>query len=358
MSKGNPEIRLFMKILAVAGFVVLLLLLGGYLFVRLKAPHMLVFGENIQESRLEIELDSLKRARFIGGMSGCENLWLDPSSQAVFVTTLDGYIHFVDMGTADSLLVMESYKAGSTVSGICMTPDSLLAAVVNSNTREEWMEKGASVCLLPSSLDSLQKISKDYPSANGICCDNDGNLYLASSNFDFLDPFGNIFFLEQDSAKAYLDPVPLFEDVGLANGVYFDQKRQRIYFSTTLGDVFSFAPNDRTLRLEYRKIRFMEACDDLCTDPAGNLWMTDPGYSTVKVFNPGTGRLTRFVIKGIGQTSSCRIRTENGMEILYVTELKKDQRPFSGEFDGRGMLRIPVNDLLERIPAEPLTLVP
>ena len=74
--------------------------------------------------------------------------------------------------------------------------------------------------------------------------------------------------------------------------------------------------------------------------------MTDPGYSAVKIFNPRTGRLVRFVIMDIGQTSSCRLRIEKGKPVLYLTELKREQKTTSRKFDGRGVLVIPADDLL------------
>jgi sugar lactone lactonase YvrE len=311
------------------------------------------FSKGIQEVRIEVDLDSLQNARFIEGMQGCENLWLDSSGLGLYVTTLDGYIHYLDGPSRDIITIRQSLKVGSSVTGICRLSDSLLATVINENAPEDWMEIGAAVNLLTMSLKSVQRITRDFPAANGICADRQGNIYFASSNFNFFDPHGNIYLMKRDPAGNYSDPTPLFPDAGLANGLYYDKAQDLIYFSNTMGGVFSFQPGGLEYHREYLKTRFMEACDDLCTDPAGNLWMTDPGYSTVKVFNPGTNRLVRFVIKGIGQTSSCRIRHEGGKEIIYLTELKKKQKPMTPIFDGRGVLILPAEELLRLVKPAP-----
>ena len=91
----------------------------------------------------------------------------------------------------------------------------------------------------------------------------------------------------------------------------------------------------------------MEGCDDLCTDSGGNIWITDPGQGTVKMFNPGTGRLTRFIIDGIGQASSCRIRVEGGLDVLYITELKSPSASKNESFNGRGVLVVPAQSLIK-----------
>jgi len=82
--------------------------------------------------------------------------------------------------------------------------------------------------------------------------------------------------------------------------------------------------------------------------------MTDPVYSTVKMYNPGTNRLVRFSITGIGQTSSCRIRSEAGQEMLYISELKKSHQLMSDNFDGRGVLVVPAQSLLQLL--EPILI--
>jgi sugar lactone lactonase YvrE len=147
--------------------------------------------------------------------------------------------------------------------------------------------------------------------------------------------------------ETFSPPVVYITGAGAANGLYYDARQDKVLFSNTLNGIFEFTPYDNVIKEVYLKMRFMEACDDLCTDISGNIWMTDPGQSTLKMFNPGTGRLVRFSIKGIGQASSCRIRSENGIEMLYISELKQSQKPLSEDYDGRGVLIVPAQSLLK-----------
>jgi sugar lactone lactonase YvrE len=346
MSKPYPQFRLLMRILAIAGFVVMFLLLAGYIFIRIRVPQLLEFSKGIEEVRVETTLDSLPNARFVEGMNGAENLWFMPGGSGFFVTCLDGQIHFVDRDGNGNFKIMRSIRPGTAITGICALSDSLMAVVICKHPREEWISKGGSVYLMPVTMDTLIRISEDMQAANGLCADSRGNLYLASCNFSFLHPKGNIYFLEKTKGGSYSAPVPLFEKVGLANGMFYDRNQDRIFFSNTIGGTYSFVPGERSYQPEYLKLSFMEACDDLCTDISGNLWMTDPGSGTVKIYNPGTNQLIRISVKGVGQTSTCRIRNENGHEIVYLTELKQENQTSQTTFDGKRVLIVPARELL------------
>jgi sugar lactone lactonase YvrE len=204
-------------------------------------------------------------------------------------------------------------------------------------------------------LSGKERICEDFPSINGICIDKTGSLYFASSNFNFFRPEGKVYKMISLDNGSFRSPEPYIMDAGVANGLFYDPLQDKIFFSNTLGGIFEFTSQDNILKEVYLKLRFMEACDDLCTDISGNVWMTDPGQSTLKIFNPGTNRLVRFNIEGIGQTSSCRIRSENGREMLYITELKQSQQPMSDQFNGRGVLVVPAQSLLHLL--EPLLII-
>ena len=257
-----------MRILAIAGLIILGILLIGYVFIRISAPHLMEFSRGVKEFRIEIRLDSLKNARFIQGMEGCENLWLNPSGMGLYVTSIEGKIYYLDGSSTESLRIQRTVNAGSTVTGICSIGDSLLAIMVSDNSGKEWIKKGGAVYLTTFALDSFRRISEDYPAANGICSDQQGNLYFASSNFHILHPKGNIYIMKKLSGDRYGSPEALFKNVGLANGLYYDSVLHRIFFSNTVGGVYWFATGSKDYRAVYLKTRFMEACDDLCTDTA------------------------------------------------------------------------------------------
>jgi sugar lactone lactonase YvrE len=238
--------------------------------------------------------------------------------------------------------------------GLSLNEEGSLIAAVCTVPLSQWRTKGAALYRISSDLVTMERLSEEYPSMNGICFDKSGALYFTSSNFRILHPEGTIYRMLNKDEGLFQSPEPYITGAGLANGLFFDPMQEKIFFSNTMGGVYEFSSTENILKGVYLKLRFMEACDDLCTDISGNIWMTDPGHSAIKMYNPGTNRLARFVIEGIGQTSSCRIRTENGREMLYITELKKSHQPMSDVFDGRGVLVVPAQSLLKQL--EPLLI--
>ena len=345
--KKNPEVRLLIKILAIIGFAVIIILIAGYVFIRVRMPQLLEFSKGITELRITVKLDSLEGAKFITGMRGCENIYPEDGSKGVYVSCLDGNILYLDNDVSGNLVIIKSFKAGNAVTGLAIDKQGNLVAAVCNNTLKEWRTKGGSLYRISRNLVTMERLSGDFPSMNGICADSAGNLYFNSSNFNILRPEGTIYRMLYKGNGMFQSPEPYISDAGLANGLYYEHFQDKIYFSNTMAGVFEFQPKENVLHEVYLKLRFMEACDDLCTDIGGNVWMTDPGNSTVKMFNPGTSRLARFVIEGIGQTSSCRIRSEEGREMLYITELKQTYQPASLNFDGRGVLVVPAQSLLK-----------
>ncbi len=341
LRKKNPEARLLIRIFAIFGFVVILILLAGFIFIKVRVPQLLEFSKGIKEFRIPIEMDSLENARFIQGLNGCENLCFDLVSEGYYVSSLDGNITFLGSGQ------QRSYKAGAGVSGLSVGKDGSLLAAVCMGSLQDWKSRGAAIYRISGGFNAMERLSEDYPSMNGICHDSAGNLYFTTSNFKFMDPQGAVYRMNYKGNGNYALPELFIPEVGLANGLYYDKNQDRIYFSNTIGGVYSFTPDSPVLKEEYLKTGFMENCDDLCTDSGGNIWITDPGQGTVKMFNPGTGSLTRFIIEGMGQASSCRIRVEGGLDVLYITELKAPSKNKPESFNGRGVLIVPAQSLIK-----------
>jgi sugar lactone lactonase YvrE len=352
--KRNAEIRLLIKILAIVGFAIMLVLLAGYVFIRVRAPQLLEFSKGITAYRITVKLDSLEGAKFITGMEGCENVLPDAITAGVYVSCLDGYIHFLEPDLTGELAIKKSFKAGEAVMGMAFTYNHGLIAAVCKNSIEEWSSKGGALYRFSRDLSAMERLSEDFPSMNGICVDHQDNLYFASSNFKIFNPEGMVWRMSSKGDGNFVSPEPYIRNVGLANGLYYDERQAKIFFSNTTGGIYEFTSMDNNLKEVYLKLKFMEVCDDLCTDISGNVWMTNPGLSTVKMFNPGTNLLAQFNIEGFGQASSCRIRSENGLEMIYITELKQSQSPLSGPFDGRGVLVVPAQSLLRLL--EPLLI--
>jgi sugar lactone lactonase YvrE len=268
--------------------------------------------------------------------------------------------------------VISSLKVGGYALGIDRGPDGMLyVGVCPGSTESAWKKTGGAVYRVDAALTGARPVTAPYPCLNGLAFDDRGNLFFASSNFDFLFPEGAVFVLsvaEDGTVGAASSCVPR---MGLANGMCFDRRNERILWSDTLecagclervggsparladpdptkaaaaGAAASAAGNYRSA-VVYRKTVFMEAFDDLCVDRLGRLWMTDPIRGTIKVFDPGADSLVRYDLKGFGQASSCRIRLEEGREMLYVTELVASTKEKGVPDNGRGLLRLPLSAL-------------
>jgi sugar lactone lactonase YvrE len=341
--------RIGLGIVGILAAIAVLIGLGAYLYFRINSPHFLRIARDIETATVRTSLEDLDGAILIEGMQACENLYLEQETMRVYVADLGGHIHLLDGESREQLEIVKSLDTGRTGLGLEKGPDGFLYAVLGIDRFDtpSWIEQGGAVYRVDPELDQFVKVTENYPSMNGLACDNGGRCYFASSNFDFFRPEGNVYTFQIGPDDSPLKPELVFPDVGLANGLYYDARHNRMYLSDSLETVTAFTPGEQSLELVYRKATYMEGLDDICTDRQGNLWMTSPLESTVKVYNPRTKQLVRYEIEGIGQTTACGIREEAGEEVLYVTELNKQQSLRSmTAYDGRGLLVVPVNSLL------------
>ncbi len=342
-----------MKRINKAGLLILIILpafliilcFGGYLYIKMNSPHLLRFSGGIAEKEVRLFHGELPDLVFIKGMNGCENVYPDNASMKVYVTDLEGYVHILDGASRDSLKITKSKKLGTFATGIAEGPDKRIYVNVCEAAADKWATEGGAVWRLNRELEAPEKLTGNYKGINGLAFDSGRHLYFASANADIMRPDGNIFRMEIKPDGGLTEPIIFLSNAGWANGLYFSRDENKLFFSNTSEGCFAVFPNSRKATVVYYKTKIMESIDDLCTDKAGRLWMTDPGKSTVKMFDPKTSRLIRYYIDGIGQTSSCRMRIEHGMEILYITELKRTQNVMSQIYDGRGLIVLPLESL-------------
>jgi sugar lactone lactonase YvrE len=336
--------KISLRILIIILVIIVISCIGMYFYLNISSPHLLRFSKDVNERTVSVLFESLPGAIFIKGMKGCENLYLDNTSQRVYVTDLNGYIHLLNGTSWKTLKLVKSKKVAAFAMGIAKGPDKQL--YFNAcESPGSWDKEGGAVWRMDMELNSPVKLTGNYQCINGLAIDKGGNLYFASGNAKILHPDGNIFRAKLSANGSLTKPDVFLAHVGWANGLYFSPEENRLYFSNTIEGCFSFDPESPKVNAVYYKTKIMESIDDLCTDTSGRIWMTDPGKSAVKMFNPENRHLTRYIIKGIGQTSSVRIRKEQGGEILYITELKQKTELMSPVFDGRGVIVIPLKSL-------------
>jgi sugar lactone lactonase YvrE len=236
--------------------------------------------------------------------------------------------------------------AGEFSLGVGAGPDGSLYMAASE---KDWMKQGGAIYRVDRDLEKVEKLTGNLPGINGLTFDLSGNMYLASSNMSFLRPRGAIYLMKINPDGKFTPPETWAVGRKIVNGMYFSGKETRLYFSETLSGVYRIDPKSGEVEEVFTKAKTMDFFDDLCQDQAGNLWVADPGSGSLKKYIPGSRELVRFKIRGIGQVSSCRIRIENGEEIIYLTELKQNpNKMLFGPFDGRGVFSMPLAEL-ERV---------
>lgn len=295
--------------------------------------------EKVSKEKVELTLDEIDESKFLTGIKGAENICLDKNSLKVFISDISGYITILNGKSFKNLEIQKSEKVGNLVLGLAQDSDSNIYAGICNYSVNEWKEKGGAVFRFDSNLKGMTKLTTEYPGINGMTIDNNGQLYFASSNFDIFNAKGNIFKIDLNHPTQ----VDLFiSDTGMANGLYYDSKWDKVLYSDTTSGVYTFNFDTPHLTQIFKPQKLWGLIDDLGTDSKGRVWMSDPGASFVKCFNPRTNNIVYFTIEGLGQASSCRVRKENGRDIIYITELTLKGK---GIYDGRGVIIFPIESL-------------
>ena len=345
--------RIGLRALGLLAGMAALIGLGGVIYLRMNSPHFFKMARDINEVTMKLALEDLEGAIFKDGMHACENLYVEQDSMRVYVADLGGHIHLLDGASREQLEVVKTLDTGRTGLGLEKGPDGFLYAVLGIDRYDTpaWAEQGGAVYRVNADFNQVVRVTDHYPAMNGLACDDARGCYFASSNWHFFRPEGKVYRFQVAPDGSVSIPELVFEELGLANGLHYDARDNRMYLSDSLEQVTAFTPGEHSLALVYQKTKGMEAFDDICTDRQGNLWMTSPLETTLKVYNPQTKQLVRYDIEGVGQTTACAIREEQGEEVLYVTELnaKRSLRSMTA-YDGRGLFIVPVKSLLNISP--------
>lgn len=310
-------------------------------------PRIFCFASGARTETVNADLADLDGAVVVDVGEGCENLYLEPASRRLYVTDRWGNVHLVDGPSREALRVVKSAKVGDRKAlGIDGGPGGFLFVAACDG---DWFEPGGGIFRVDSELESAVKIAGGFPGLNGLALDGRGDIYFAASNMSFLNGKGVIYQLRRRTGGNYRDAKVFLPDLRCVDGMFFDAAEGRMYFTETFGGVSKFKPGFLARDFVLGKTALFDFWGDLCSDANGDFWFADPcGF--LKHFNAETRELTRYKIKGCGRPSSCRIRLEDGDEVIYVTELKRRGgllAPLSKKCDGRGVVAIPLRALRE-----------
>lgn len=293
-----------------------------------------------------VALEDIDRAVFVQGMNGCENLVVENDSLRIYVSDLDGYVHLVDGDSRERLRAVRSMQVAEEYAlGIDRGPDGFLYVGASG---KDWLKTGGAVYRMDRGLEKSEKLTAEFPGLNGLVFDGSGNMYFASGKISVLRRRGAIYRMKISPDGGVTRPEVFLAERKNPNGLFFHEKENRVVFTEMLTGVSRFAPGTGEVEKVLGKTRALEAYDDVCMDRDGNYWVTDPPGGFIKKYDPNEGELIRYIVEGVGQTSACGVREENGEQILYVTELKQSRgKPLSQKFDGRGVVGIPIQELLK-----------
>jgi streptogramin lyase len=339
---AKSEFKVLYRIFAIAGTLLVVAVIAGYIYLRVNSPHFFQFSGELSTTTVDIHIDSLSTAYFLQGMQGCENLWLDDTSFRMYVTDLSGHIYLVDGAGRQSLAILKKKRVGEMAMAAAASKKGELFFTASEVPFDEWIEVGGYLYRSRPDLDSIEKFAGPWPSANGIGIGKSGKVYVTSGNANPFNPEGKI--IAVDPANPGREEV-VIEEAGTANGFWFEPSGDRFLYSNTVEGVFEVNIETGLVTPVYFKTAFFEFTDDICRDSKGNLWMTDPATSTVKLLIPTDSLLIRFDIKGFGQASSCRTRLEPEGEVLYISEINQKQNIRATDYDGRGVLSVRLEEL-------------
>ncbi len=290
---------------------------------------------------IDLKSASVKDFTFLEGMAGPEGIWADPASMKIFVTDCSGKIYALDGADRKSLKIVNSQQiAKASALGLTVGPDNLLYVGIADKS---WSEEGGYVARVSQTFSDKEVLTGVFQGLNGMDFSPEGDLYFATSNMSYKHADGRI--MKLPGAQKGATPVKVAEDLGVANGLKFNPTNGMLYFTDVFSGLYSLDLKKQTRQTVLGKAEKFEFIDDICFDKDGRPWAT-AAAGFIKTPDPKTGTSIRFHMEGIGSTSACAIRTENGEEMIYITEFKKPgNSPKSKVYDGRGIVSFPLSVL-------------
>ena len=275
-------------------------------------------------------------------MHGCENLYLSDESLNVYVTDCAGNVHLLLGDKIKSLVITKSRKIGQYALGIAKGPDGYMYI---ASSGHDWLTTGGPVMRVDMLFNTASPVTENIKGINGVAFDKNGMLYIAGGNMNMVFPRGKIYNMQVHPDGTHGALGVALPKAASPNGLWFDTKTAKLVVSETYSGICTFDPASKIKSCVFGKSRMVEGFDDVCIDSAGNYWVADQPDGFLKMYSPGSKRVIRYALAGFGVASSCRIRIDDGEEMLYVTEIKRSSK--SKNFDGRGFVILPVKKLLE-----------
>ncbi len=302
----------------------------------------LAFFISLEKSeRITVDEGTLSGLLWVKGMEGCENICLEKDLSGFYATDLSGSLYRAAGNPSVGYEIAEKVELGRYALGIAAGNDGRLYAGAGG---ADWLKTGGSVLRMEKNALSggYEKITRDYPGLNGLCMDREGDLYFTTGNFNYIRPEGSIYKMELNGKGEYDKPVVLLSGLRSANGLYYSEKEDALFFTEVFMGVKKYVIGTGKTEKIFGKSRLIEGFDDLCIDSSGNIWVADPPSGSIKRYDSQGKKVTCYAFLDFGVASSCRTGISGGREYIFISEIRQKG---SKEYDGRGVMVLPLASL-------------
>lgn len=290
---------------------------------------------------VSFSLADVPSSQMLLGIKGGENIFLVENAYDFYVTDIRGRIYLAQATAPLAFRLAQSLPLGGPGMGITLADGALYVGVAG----EPFDEPTGRILRITTNLLSKEVVAEGIRGVNGVTSDWKGTIYFASGSLSPFDRDGYIGRLVTNESNTYEEGERVLDGLSSANGLHYD--RAALFFTQTYKGAFIVDPNTRKDGTLFGKSRIVEGFDDITIDSKENVWVADQPNGFLKCFNRNDRTLFVIRAEGFGVASSCRIREDNGVEYMYVTEFKQSAK--SKEPDGRGVLIIPLATLYEKI---------
>jgi sugar lactone lactonase YvrE len=243
---------------------------------------------------------------YLSGFTGPENLVFDGKG-VLYVTDTDHIWKVKPDKTLEKLYTRDKDVDGTSLGGVVISRDgSVIFSTGNRLLR---------VC----PMGKISEYAKGFKFANGLAIDENDNIFVADSNAK------QILAVTPDSKTSVL-----VKGQGSVNGLEYQQKTKRLYFTSMLSGKVGYVQLGPKLEagdvVELAKLGV--GLDDMALDEDGTLYVCQ--YMKGKIFAISPDGKQEVLVEGIkGPSSVVAGRNEKNEQVLYILE-KGDNMKFDG----------------------------
>jgi len=275
---------------------------------------------------------------YVAGMDGVENLVFD-GDKTLFATDLHGTIYAIEAtNNPYKGKIVAKKKIGKMCLGIAASKNGYLYVAIRDKKNKNKIIK------ITKDFKEQKILTDKIEGLNGFALNSKEELYISSSNFNFLCPKGKILKISINDDKNFASPVTVLDKVGLVNGFTFSKDEKTLYFTETTGSLWKLDLSNKKKKELFKPKGFLQLIDDIEIDNTGIIWLC---YNTIGALVPIKKGIPLIAIHPgkLKVPSACKFGKGKGFNknFLYVSEIGLKGNSLS--FHGRGIWIIPIEQL-------------